>query len=108
MIMKNIFLLAAMGLLISSCIGDDFVNDQVDPEIRITNSIDTLEIGTDYQFEHMYLNEVGQEVNIDPFWSSSNPDAIQINNSGLANAVALGSSEITVEYNLDGQDTEFT
>ena len=81
-----------------SCIGDDFIDDLVEPEIRISNSIDTIALNSSYQFEHQFLNQVGQEESVSPTWSSSNPSIIDITSNGLATALELGNAEIRVEY----------
>jgi len=97
---KSIFIICIIGL-ISGCIGDDYLMDTQDPELRILNTPDSLEIGTDYTFEAMYLNNVGQKENVDMTWESTNPSIISINDSGFANALQLGSSMIIVEYDAD-------
>lgn len=97
---KLILFLCTIGLL-SGCIGDDFLMDTQDPELRITNAPDSLEIGSDYTFDAMYLNNIGQEENVNFTWESTNPSIISINDSGLANALQLGSSIIIVEYDAD-------
>ena len=86
----------------SSCIGDDFIDDAVDPEIRITTLIDTIAFGTSFQFEFSYLNEVGKEEPVSALWTSSSPEIISINETGLAEALQEGSSDIRVEFQGDG------
>ena len=82
----------------TSCVGDDFLEDFVGQSLRITSSIDTLEINTNYQFEKMYLNDIGQEETADVLWSSSNTDIIEIDQNGLATALAKGTTTISVEF----------
>jgi hypothetical protein len=92
--------------LFNACVGDDFVDDAVDPVIRITSTVDTIQIGEEYQFEAMYLNNIGQQENIDMTWASSNTAVLNINNSGLATALQEGNSTLTVTVN-DGTNTIF-
>jgi hypothetical protein len=92
-----------MIIALSSCIKDDFINDMIDPVLRITNPIDTIAESTTFQFEAMYLNNVGLEEAITPTWQSSQPNVIQISNDGLAEALQPGSSVISVEY-TDGSN----
>lgn len=102
--MKNALLLILFGLFfLSSCIKDDFVNDTVDPEIRIISTIDTIELNTSFQFESQYLNNIGQSVDVDDEWSSSEPSVISIDSNGLAQAVGLGISIISVSYTQNNQ-----
>ncbi|MCR9287286.1 MAG: hypothetical protein NXI23_07895 [Bacteroidetes bacterium] len=103
--MKNITLLSCLMIIaLSSCIKDDFINDTIDPVLRITNPIDTIAESTTFQFEAMYLNNVGLEEVITQTWQSSQPNVIQISNDGLAEALQPGSSVISVEY-TDGSNT---
>ena len=98
--MKNSSILIASTLLLifSSCIKDDFVNDTIDPELRIKSTIDTLAIDSFFQFEAMYLNNVGQPEVVPVTWSSSQPEKISINSDGLAHALELGSSYISISH----------
>ena len=49
---KNVLTMLIFGILaFSGCIGDDIIEDRVDPVIRISNAIDTLKNGTEYQFD---------------------------------------------------------
>lgn len=99
-------LLISVLFIFQSCIKDDFVDDMVDPVLRITTSVDTIEAGTTFQFESVFLNNIGNEIDVTTNWASSNTDVLTIDENGLATAIAAGSSTITVTYN-DGA-TEFT
>ncbi len=81
--------------LLSSCIGEDFVDDLIDPVLRANNVVDTLEVGTDFQFEATFFNNVGREEVTDILWTSSDETIISITPSGLATAVAPGQVEIS-------------
>lgn len=97
--MKNlIFLFTLTIFLLSSCIKDDIINDLIDPVLRISTLVDTIEINTSFQFESTYLNNVGREETVTPIWTSSNPDVISIDVNGLALANQIGSAIISVEY----------
>lgn len=45
------------------CIGEDFVDDYVDPNLRITNAIIRIREGLSYQFQALFFDESGREVN---------------------------------------------
>ncbi len=100
----SIFILTIFTLLISSCIKDDFIDDSMEPIIRITNAIDTIAIDSNYQFEFLYLNNIGAEEMVNATWESSDEEAISISTDGLASASVLGSSMISVSY-FDGNNT---
>ncbi len=96
--MKNLLLYTAIITLLSSCIGDDFIDDRVDPVLRITDEIQSLEVNTMYQFNFAYFNNIGAEESVNPSWSSSDSSIIIIDDNGLATAIALGEAIITAEY----------
>ncbi|MFK8008714.1 MAG: Ig-like domain-containing protein [Saprospiraceae bacterium] len=95
---KNVFVIMIFGILIlNGCIGDDIIEDRVDPVVRVSNPIDTLKNGTSYQFEATFFNQVGKEEMVDLSWSSSDENIISVSETGLANALQIGNTLITVE-----------
>ncbi len=99
--MEKYLVFILMIILSFGCIGDDFLMDTQDPEIRILNAPDSIEIGTSYTFEAMYLNNIGQSEDVDFIWESNDPSIININNAGVADALQLGQTTIRVEYDAD-------
>lgn len=96
--MKRLILL----LTLSGCVGQDIVLDEVPPEVRITNAISQMEINTTWQFEYMYLDNVGAEAMPDELtWSTSNADIAIVNQDGLATALDYGNVEITLTATMD-------
>ncbi len=96
--MKTLIVMLSLTIALVGCIGDDFVDDFVDPIVRINASADSIAVGDMFQFEAMYLNNVGMIEEIDFEWSSSNPSIITIDQDGLATGVMEGSSTLTVTY----------
>ena len=96
--MKHIAFAALIGILLTGCIKDDFVDDATDPMLRITTLVDTLGANTNYQFEYMYLNGIGREETVPVTWSSSDTSAITIDQNGLAWANDSGWAYVSVEY----------
>ena len=95
---KNVFAILIFGILaLNGCIGDDIIEDKVDPVVRVSNAIDTLKNGTFYQFEASFFNQVGMEEMINLNWSSSDENIISISQTGLANALQVGTALITVD-----------
>jgi len=84
--------------LLSGCIKDDFINDLTDPELSISTLVDSIAINTEFEFQSRYLNNIGQEEDVTVEWSSSNPEIIEIDETGLAKGISLGSSFIKVAY----------
>jgi hypothetical protein len=96
--MKNLFFfLLGLVCVASSCIKDDIIEDRVDPQLRITNPIDTLEINTSYQLEANFLNNVGREETVSLSWSSSAENVITVSDQGELTALQSGNSIITVD-----------
>jgi len=102
MTLNRFFLGLIILISLAGCIGDDFVDDEVDPVLRITTLVDTIEINTSFQFEHSFFDNIGQEQNVTANWSSSDPDIISIDENGLATAINEGSATLKSEVNFDG------
>ncbi len=96
-LIQSFLIFIAAAFFFGSCIGDDIIEDTVEPEVRISNIIDSIGIGTVYQFEASYFNNIGRSENIEISWQSSSPEIISITNNGLASALTSGSSMITAE-----------
>lgn len=94
--------------IFSSCIGDDFLEDEVAPEIRVINLIESLQVGTDYQFEAVYFNNVGQEEPSSIEWTSTESTIIEISSSGLAQAISAGMTTIIASVSNNGITTDFS
>ena len=90
----------ALLLAISSCIGDDFIQDTVQENIRITTQIDSLAIGDDFQFEAVYTNQIGIVEALAVTWLSSDPGILAIDQSGLATGISTGPVDVIVEGTL--------
>lgn len=89
----------ALGVIFATgCIKDDLVFDAVDPVIRLTSRVDTIEAGMSFQMEFDYLNNVGKPESVVPQWTSSDKAILDIDNSGLAMAIKAGQATVGVEY----------
>ena len=93
----TISILITLGL--SSCIKDDFLDDFVEPVLRVNNKLDTIGLNQTYQFDKSYFNNVGIEESLSGVWSSSDESVISITEQGLATGVSTGSSIISVSIN---------
>ncbi len=98
MTMKYFCITLLSALTLTACIQDDIVFDTVDPEVRISRAVDTIAIDSSYQFEAVYLNNVGVAELVDILWESSAPDVISIDNNGLASALQTGSATISASF----------
>lgn len=98
--MKNLlFLFSIIAITLSSCIKDDIIEDFVEPELRITTTPDTLDAGSQFQFEFAYFNNIGQQESITPIWTSSDESIITVDENGLSTPISKGAATISVSYN---------
>lgn len=100
--MKNFrfpFLIFLLGtVLFQGCIEDDFLDDEVDPVLRFTSTVNTIEIDTEFQLAALFTNNVGQEETPPLTWTSLNPDILTVNSTGLVTAINSGIGIIEVSY----------
>jgi hypothetical protein len=105
--MKKTILFAVCVLSLFSCVKTDLVNDRVDPKIFISNPLLSLENGKTHQFEVVYFNNVGKEIeNPNVRWSSNNEAVLTITESGLATGVDFG--PVSVSVNLVTEEETLT
>ena len=90
------------------CIGEDFVDDYVDPNLRITNAIISIREGLSYQFEALFFDESGREVNNPSLeWSANPPTAVELQPNGTLKALKAGNVLLTVStIGLQGNTVE--
>ncbi len=93
------YIIALTLVLFSSCIKEDIIDDFTATDLRITNSLTSLAVGEQHQFETMYLNNVGLEVETALEWTSSDESVATISETGLVTALKTGTTTITVAAN---------
>ena len=95
--MKRPLLLCFISLLFLQCIGEDFIDDYVEPNLRITNPIVSIREGLSYQFQARFFDESGTQVENPNFsWSATPPSALHISNDGTITALAAGTVSVNV------------
>lgn len=93
------FFIGLTLLSLSACIKDDFVDDFVEPEVRITKKVKCLAIDSVFQGVALYLNNVGKEEKVSVVWSSSDTSvAVVGESSGLIEGASVGSTTIYATY----------
>lgn len=92
-----LFLSVLVILILSSCIKDDILEDFVQPEIRISGSIDTLGVDSVFSYRARFLNNIGQDEDVEFTWTSSD-ESIATVNGGQVRGVAEGSATITASF----------
>lgn len=81
-------------LFLASCVGDDIIDDEVDPDLRITNPLESLKNGDSYDLNSLYFDNVGIEDKTEPVWTSSDNQIATVNDTGLITGVSKGNIEI--------------
>ena len=95
--MRNLIFLI-IPILFIGCIKDDILSDTIDPVLRLTQKAEAIAIDESFQFEFIYLNNVGKEESIIATWGSSASEVISISQEGLATALSAGNATIFIEY----------
>lgn len=88
-----------------SCIQDDIVNDRVDERISFDNPITEINVTESYTFEPRFTNNVGETINVNLLWSSSDETVISVDQNGTIEAHGIGTATLTV-IALNSDDEE--
>ncbi|MDC6366376.1 MULTISPECIES: Ig-like domain-containing protein [Flavobacteriaceae] len=92
-----------LPLVFIGCIGKDYIDDFVEPAVRIDNPIIGLQTSDTHTYSATFFNTIGQPENTGVSWSSSNESIITINEQGLATALTEGQATISVSVVFDGE-----
>ncbi len=95
-------------VILTSCIGEDIIDDFVEPSLRINNPIGGLKVNETHNFIATYFNNVGEEASANITWSSSNDNIVSITNEGVATALTEGQTTITAIVTDNGVAIEDT
>jgi len=96
--MKKVPFLMVSILLLFSCVGEDLVNDYVDPDLRISNAILSISEGFQYQFKARFFDESGTKVeNPTLVWRVDPPSAVSIMQDGTIQAITAGQATVIVQ-----------
>jgi len=103
--MKTLFNhLWVLSVLMSSCIGTDYLDDPKDPAILTNTTSTSLEIGRTYQIEATYYyNMWVADESAQLLWTSNNPNIATVSQNGLVTGITKGQTRIVILY--PGEDT---
>ena len=97
---KLIYLKYLFPLFLVSCIGTDIVEQELVPaRVAITARAESIKIGESYQFQAQYFDDLGNIVDTDITWASTDPSIISIDEMGLATANSEGDVTISAMAN---------
>ena len=96
-------------LIVTSCIGEDVIDDFIEAELRILNPVEEVSLSEDYQFNVTYFNNVGEPDNtVNVSWSSSDLSIATISSSGLLTPLAVGQVSITAAVSTQNDNIQET
>ncbi len=104
--MKYLSLLIFSLIAIFSCVGDDFIDDRVDPVLRITNPLQSLVQDTSIQIQYIFKNNIGLEEDIQVEWTSEDLNIAEINENGFLTSKAKGTTTITAFTEFENKRIE--
>lgn len=94
------------AILLTACIGTDYIMDLIDPELRFTIKLDVLGIGDSYQFRAVFFDNVGDAQTVPLEWMSSDTAVAEVTQDGTVTGKMLGNTVISARYS--GEDTMLT
>ena len=103
--MKHFIAILTVGLVLSllgGCIGTDLVDDVTNSQLTVTiNPPDdsSLEVGETLQLTALVENVPGSTDEVSLRWTSSRPEVLSVDETGLVTALTEGTAEITVSVN---------
>lgn len=104
--MKPYLLFFSLFVFLFSCVDQDILDDFREPEIRIMNSIDSISVDSSFQFNFLYFNNVGQEEDIMPSWTSSDNTIAEIDDTGKVTGISEGDVTIKASFLADDISVE--
>ncbi|MEZ4809972.1 MAG: Ig-like domain-containing protein [Allomuricauda sp.] len=84
------------------CIGKDYIDDFVEPSVRINNPITGLQTSATHTYMATFFNNIGQPEDALILWSSSNESIVTVNEQGVATALAEGEATISASVTVGG------
>ena len=94
-----------------SCVGEDVIDDAVEPRVVITNPISSIQVGEGYTFTFNFFDNIGMDTIPNAIqWTSSNDTIATIDEKGTLMTLNAGMVDITVEAQLQElmATTQFT
>jgi len=98
---RTLLLLSIIGL--TSCVGDDFIDDFVQPELRVNAVPETIMLGEAHALQVTFLNNVGQPTEQPIEYGSSETTVLSISDIGIITTHAVGSSDVTISTEYEGE-----
>lgn len=93
-------------IFLQGCIGDDFIDDRVDPVLRIDNPLQSLATDTLVQLSFTFRNNVGQDEVIAVEWDSDDETIATVSSDGVVEGLAMGTTTIYLRASYEGEQLE--
>lgn len=91
-----------------ACVGDDYIDDMVEPSLKITNALKSIAKDTSFQLEYSFTNNIGLNEDISIDWSSSEMDIASINSDGVLHGISNGITIISLDAQYQGENLQDT
>lgn len=102
--MKNIHLLSLLILLFTySCVGDDFIDDEVEPTLRITNTLKSIVQDTSLQLAYSFTNNIGLPEELETTWESTEDEIADVDAEGTLTSYTKGNTIISLSVTYQGE-----
>jgi hypothetical protein len=102
--MRTIYYLTLLAMMTTTgCIGDDIIEDFVEPRLRILSPPSQLAVGDTTTLSFTFLDETGQEATVTPSYTTSNSAVATVNDDGQVITLAEGEVDIVVWADYIGQ-----
>jgi hypothetical protein len=94
--MKHVitFIFLIVVVTINSCIGEDIINDEIAPEVRILNPIQSIAVSETHQYNARYFNNIGEEEETTISWSVLDQSIATITPNGLITGITTGETTV--------------
>lgn len=97
------FITILFSTLLASCVGDDYIEDRVDPIIKISNPLQSIAQDTTIKLEYSFKNNIGIEEIIEVEWNSENEEIATVDLEGTLTSLVKGNTIISVRASFEGQ-----
>lgn len=102
----GIILFSVLAIFLHSCVGDDFIEDRIDPVLSITNPFTSAAMDTLIQLEYSFRNNIGLEEEIEVQWDSEDENIAIVSPTGILEGVNMGSTTIYLRATYEGESLE--
>ena len=98
----------AAAIAVGACVGTDYVDDSVPPELRIAALPDTIAHGDTVALAATFFDHVGREAAAPIAWTSADPAVFRVTANGRGVGVGAGATTLSAEVSFGGASVSAT